>query len=151
VQITVLSLPENVNCIEVTLNNGQRLALTRSPKDVSEFCIPGRNELLIHNGLSVMLTVVLQIELKLGMNIQTLVQRIPRDMDSALDFSILSISSDSDVETLKVKSCNTCPITLKEIQVAVKGTRCKHVQPFDASSFLLFCSQTGSWKCPICG
>lgn len=149
--ITLSSLPEEVRCVEATLNGLHNLVLTESAKDVSSSCVPGRNELILINQLPFMLTVVVQIELKRAIPIDQVLLKIPRDIDSVLDLSRISISKfDGNVETLQISPSNSCPITLKEIVTPVKGDLCKHSQPFDARSYLLFASQTGVWKCPIC-
>ena len=146
-------MPEQITCIEAILNDNLCLYLTNSPKNISNSCIPGKNVLAINNEMPILLSITLQVELKAAIDIDRWVQQIPRDVNFTLDLSILSFSPEADqgVEMVSMKASNICPITLQTIKIPVRGNKCKHVQTFDARSFLLMCSQTDVWKCPLCG
>ena len=151
--MTIAAMPDEVACVEASVNGMHKIPLTRSPRDISELCTPGHNQIALVNARSIVLSIVIQIELRIAVDMEHWVQRIPRDVDSALDMSVLSLAGGSEdaVEVISARQSAICPITLTPMTTPAKGSKCKHAQLFDAKSFLALCSHTNVWKCPVCG
>ncbi|VEL27390.1 unnamed protein product [Protopolystoma xenopodis] len=43
-----------------------------------------------------------------------------------------------------------CPLSKCRIELPVRGRKCRHIQCFDASTYLLINERKPSWKCPVC-
>ncbi|XP_038683934.1 E4 SUMO-protein ligase PIAL2-like isoform X2 [Tripterygium wilfordii] len=43
-----------------------------------------------------------------------------------------------------------CPISFRRVAIPVKGYRCKHLQCFDFSNYVIINSRRPSWRCPHC-
>lgn len=150
------STPPHITCVQATLNGTHDVFLGRSSQDLSRGAVPGKNLLTLHNNLTLLVTLVVQIELRVAVPIDTCIARIPRHAESLLAIAALSLSpspspGDGAVETVSATPSSTCPITLQAIGVAVRGCQCRHPQPFDARAYLLLGSHTGAWQCPVCG
>lgn len=141
--------------------NSTSIQLDQNPLCITSACIPGRNTLIIRNPQLGLLSVNLQVEVKTRRELSQVVAKIPYDVHSSLDLDALSLTAsprggdgnahDGDAQIITLAASRTCPITLQEIQVPVRGRLCQHPQNFDAHSFLTLACDTGSWRCPICG
>ncbi|XP_054920989.2 E3 SUMO-protein ligase PIAS3-like [Dermacentor andersoni] len=75
---------------------------------------------------------------------------IRREDTEALVKANFADADDTIVENLQVSL--VCPLAKKKIRVPCRGTRCKHVQCFDAYAYLALNEGTlhPSWRCPVC-
>lgn len=119
--------------------------------NISALCQPGLNTISLGNPSSETVVVKLQIDLNDFTDLNRFIKRIPDDISSFVDLSSLSIDGSDDLSVIGQKCCKICPIMLRPIDIAVKSRNCRHLQPFDALSFLNLAIATNSWKCPICG
>lgn len=57
---------------------------------------------------------------------------------------------DEDIQIGESRVSLRCPLTIKRIDIPVRGINCNHPQCFDLRGFLNFCAVTGVWQCPVC-
>jgi len=56
-----------------------------------------------------------------------------------------------ELEVIGETSTHRCPISMKPIEVPVRGRNCKHARCFDLATFMRFVQeQQRHWKCPLC-
>lgn len=137
--------------ISIFINDVLLVLFNQEPLNISPHCIPSTNKMTISNELNgSLLEVSIQIELKICLDIPTLIHRIPHDLN--LDFMSLSFtgSADDDLQIISNFRSETCPISLLPIKVGVKGKDCKHSQVMDAESYIVMAKSMNSWKCPLC-
>lgn len=59
-------------------------------------------------------------------------------------------AQDTEIETTSENLSLKCPISYSRLDVPVRSTTCKHIQCFDALSYLQLQEQGPQWICPIC-
>ena len=67
--------------------------------------------------------------------------------------SKLSHTTDSDVVSTSTDSLTAsllCPLGKMRMSLPCRGTKCAHIQCFDAPVYLEMNSKRESWKCPVC-
>lgn len=57
---------------------------------------------------------------------------------------------DSDLATTFFRFSLACPMTMKRMKIPAKSKKCKHLQCFDAHSFILMNEKKSKWLCPTC-
>ncbi|KAH8035787.1 hypothetical protein HPB51_008614 [Rhipicephalus microplus] len=60
-------------------------------------------------------------------------------------------SGGDDIEVTSVHASLTCPLSKKRMSYPCRALRCKHIQCFDALSYLLSNEMRPTWMCPVCG
>jgi len=60
------------------------------------------------------------------------------------------MESDSDLLTINHCISLNCPLTKVRIKVPVASVNCKHLQCFDAETYILLNEINPKWKCPVC-
>lgn len=58
--------------------------------------------------------------------------------------------NDDDIQTLSTILSLKCPLSYCRISTPVRSIHCKHIECFDAKSFLQLQQQATTWTCPIC-
>lgn len=148
--------PQEADKVEILLNNTSSIIeLTKDNPfvDISFGCLPGKNTILIRNDNALLFSLEFYIEVRFPISICDFLDRMPRDVSSVLDLSVLSLDHPEDnsgAQIIQHKASQICPITLLLISFPCKGRNCGHSQLFDARSFLKLASTTSHWKCPIC-
>ncbi|KAJ3042316.1 hypothetical protein HK097_002075 [Rhizophlyctis rosea] len=61
-----------------------------------------------------------------------------------------NVEDDEEIEIVDQIVTLTCPLSLTRIRIPAKGMRCKHVQCFDAETFLQIYMSSPIWKCGVC-
>ncbi|KAL5604692.1 hypothetical protein BROUX41_001957 [Berkeleyomyces rouxiae] len=57
---------------------------------------------------------------------------------------------DPDIEATSQVLSLKCPLSYSRLKLPCRGTACRHIQCFDAESYLLLQQQAPTWQCPIC-
>lgn len=137
--------------ISIIINDVPLVLFNQEPLNISPHCIPSTNNMTISNELNdSLLEVSIQIELKISLDIPTLIHRIPHDLN--LDLMSLSFTGfdNDELQIISNIRSDICPISFLPIKVGVKGKECKHSQEMDAESYLVMAKSMNSWKCPLC-
>ncbi|KKA27120.1 hypothetical protein TD95_000369 [Thielaviopsis punctulata] len=58
--------------------------------------------------------------------------------------------NDSDIETTSQVLSLRCPLSYARMQIPCRGISCRHIQCFDATSYLMLQQQGPTWVCPVC-
>jgi hypothetical protein len=61
-----------------------------------------------------------------------------------------SFQGDNDIVEVSLKFSLRCPLSLMRIELPVKGKDCKHIQCFDANSYLQINKNHPKFDCPVC-
>lgn len=146
--------------VSVQLNDSEAIMIDAAPRDISSQTRPGLNQMLITNLSTDALEISLQIQIRQLTDLNRFIKNIPPEIDALSCLESLSLgegkpsnndtSRDLDVIETRRINVNTCPISLQQIVISVKGKNCRHTQGFDATSYLTLATLTGSWRCPIC-
>ena len=59
-------------------------------------------------------------------------------------------AQDPDIVATSYVLSLKCPLTYMRLALPVRATTCKHIQCFDATSYLLLQEQGPQWLCPVC-
>lgn len=74
----------------------------------------------------------------------------PLSKESILEDRFNTIFSQDDIvsvgETISLKD----PVTLSRIKNPIRSKKCKHIQCFDAGTFITMNRAKGRWECPVC-
>jgi hypothetical protein len=57
---------------------------------------------------------------------------------------------DLEIETPELKVSLQCPLMKFRIRLPARSNKCKHVQCFDAESYLMMNEKKPTWNCPVC-
>ncbi|XP_037275559.2 E3 SUMO-protein ligase PIAS1 [Rhipicephalus microplus] len=60
-------------------------------------------------------------------------------------------SGGDDIEVTRVTASLTCPLGKVRMRVPCRGLGCRHIQCFDAHSYLQSNETRPTWMCPVCG
>jgi len=85
--------------------------------------------------------------------VEELVARIqagPRIRKSDVVNDMLSKAKDVDIEATSQVMSLKCPLSYMRLSLPCRGMGCKHVQCFDATSYLQLQEQGPQWLCPVC-
>eukprot|EP00029_Vermamoeba_vermiformis_P007703 TRINITY_DN3408_c0_g1_i1.p1 TRINITY_DN3408_c0_g1~~TRINITY_DN3408_c0_g1_i1.p1 ORF type:complete len:629 (+),score=50.58 TRINITY_DN3408_c0_g1_i1:41-1927(+) len=61
-----------------------------------------------------------------------------------------SFHGDNDIAEVSLKFSLRCPLSLMRIELPIKGKDCKHIQCFDANSYLQINKNHPKFDCPVC-
>jgi E3 SUMO-protein ligase PIAS1 len=59
-------------------------------------------------------------------------------------------SQDSEISATSLRICLLCPLSKTRMTIPCRPVSCRHLQCFDASSFLQMNEKKPSWICPVC-
>lgn len=88
--------------------------------------------------------------------LDTLLERIDSHQHISKESTVQQIvnennqDSDDDIQTLSTILSLKCPLSYCRIDTPVRSIHCKHIECFDAKSFLQLQQQATTWTCPIC-
>ncbi|KAL1888024.1 E3 SUMO-protein ligase pli1 [Sporothrix stenoceras] len=83
----------------------------------------------------------------------TLASRIERRSRITKDSVVREVTKqaqDPDIVATSLVLSLKCPLTYMRLSLPVRATTCKHIQCFDATSYLQLQEQGPQWLCPIC-
>jgi E3 SUMO-protein ligase PIAS1 len=85
--------------------------------------------------------------------VEELVARIqagPRIRKVDVINAMVSKAKDADIEATSQVMSLKCPLSYMRLGLPCRGMGCKHVQCFDATSYLQLQEQGPQWLCPVC-
>jgi E3 SUMO-protein ligase PIAS1 len=83
--------------------------------------------------------------------IEELVARIqPRIRQADVIRDMVSRAGDGDIEATSQVMSLKCPLSYMRLTLPCRGMGCKHLQCFDATSYLQLQEQGPQWICPVC-
>jgi E3 SUMO-protein ligase PIAS1 len=88
--------------------------------------------------------------------LDTLLKRIDSHQHISKESTVQQIvnennqDSDDEIQTLSTILSLKCPLSYCRIETPVRSIHCKHIECFDAKSFLQLQQQATTWTCPIC-
>jgi E3 SUMO-protein ligase PIAS1 len=72
------------------------------------------------------------------------------DVSDTENQKVLSKSRDADIVTTATVLSLKCPLSTLRIDLPCRSIACRHIQCFDATSYLQLQEQGPTWLCPIC-
>jgi len=79
-------------------------------------------------------------------------QRICKPFKTRPNLPKVNVNSpgDDELQLGESRVSLRCPLTIKRMELPVRGVACHHPQCFDLQGYLGFCMTTGVWQCPVC-
>ena len=133
----VLKISPFVGTIPFILNDVP-FSFTGIEIDITDHLNDGENHLTF-NTLSISINIEASIQWRAVQDISYFIQKI------ITEFPPMEIPPENQFIS------DFCPISKKQIVIAVRGMNCKHSQCFDLESFLNIIKDIESIECPLCG
>lgn len=85
------------------------------------------------------------------MLLQQLINKKPRSSKETKNYIIKKLANvDPDLTTTSYRVSLLCPLGKTRMKMPAKSISCKHLQCFDAGTFILMNEKKSTWSCPTC-
>ena len=120
--------------------------------DVSSLCAIGTNTLSI-TSLSCCCSYSFGLRMAEHYTNNALTSKIKErtlSKDASEEIVRSTFKNGDDIQTLSLKVSLRCPLGQMRIKIPIRGKNCKHIQCFDANSYLSINRNNPRFKCPVC-
>lgn len=103
------------------------------------------------DGKFYMLTLILVNKLSSQILLEKLLEKRGISVKETKNYIIKNLADkDPDLATTSHRFSLLCPLSKVRMRLPAKSIKCKHLQCFDASTFLLMNEKKSTWTCPTC-